>query len=416
MIEWVAGAKIIAELLGTSIALIQGGREILKLVNAARGSAVGYVYVVQEVGYSKKFLIGRSLGKVDWLSELGKQIPGKLEPILIIPTENTRKLERELYRLYASNRTDGEWLDLTQPQVTEVRQLQIIVDRAIGNNVNPTLELDSDAKDQAKRLFELLSNASSGTEFRQETGSTQDPSPDWELRNVPIINYRDLEKLKRHAGYLMVVRDAEKKEYRIEDTKYPAKYIAEALGLVSLSYGLELALALESSRIDEVTQYLSILYPSNNEGGWTHLSPTQLQEIRNLASPELVHSSIYVTPKSHWGLETVQTGDYKELPRLQYPAGYVCITQGVKPGKLHKIWRRRKPKDLAGDLRLALMLNNPHDVHTASEPIQFRCIIKADHAESFETFLHERYAAQRTGGDWFKLTDAQLQEIRSMGE
>ena len=76
--------------------------------------------------------------------------------------------------------------------------------------------------------------------------------------------------------------------------------------------------------------------------------------------------------KRHWGLNTLSGDSYKDYPELEKPAGYVCLVQGVQPGARRKIWETLNPKGLAGDIRLALMLNNPHDVHTASEPIQFQ--------------------------------------------
>ncbi len=416
MIETVFVAKTIAELLGISIGLIQGGREILKLVSAARDSAVGYVYVVQEVDYSKRFKIGRTVGSFDWLTHLGTKIPGKLEPILIIPTGDTLTIEQELHRLYATNRTDGEWFDLTQSQVTELRQLQVIVDLAAGIEINPSLELDPDAFEEAKRLFELLSNVSAGTELRQETVSTQDPSPDLDLKSVPLSNYRSLHALKRRSGYLVVVKDIEKNIFKIESTAEVAHYIDKALGLVSLKFGLELVLALESSSIKDVENNMLVLYPPNNESGWLRLSLAQLQEIRNLGSPNSIHGSLYLTPKKHWGLNALCSHTYIDCPRHEDPAGYVCIVQGVKPGNKYKIWHTRHPKKLGGDFRLALMLNNPHVAKTSRNPIKFSCIIKADQAKSFQTFLKERYAAHRKIGDWFELDDAQLQEINSLGK
>ena len=414
MVEPLMAAVTIAQLLGIGLDLVKRGHEIHKQVTPTNKRADGYVYVVQEVDYSNKFMIDSAIGNVDWLTHLSAKIPGGLEAVLVIPTDDTRGLERELHILCGTNRNVGDWFDLTPLQVTELRQLQVVVDLAAGNLVGPRKELETDDLEQAKRLFELLSNASGGTRLHQEINSTGDPSADLDLKSVPTINYRNLPKLKRRSGYLLVVRDAGSRNHKIESTQYPADYINKTLGLVSLHYGLELVLALESSRIVEVENALSILYPSNDANGWTQLSPTQLQEIRNLATPGLVQSSIYLTPKTHWGLETVQTYDYKELPRLRNPAGYVCVTQGVKPGKKYKIWHTTKPKELAEDLRLALMLNNPHDATTSSEPIKFGCVIKAEHATSFQDFLHRRYSESRQSGDWYDLDDAQLKEISNM--
>ena len=409
----------IGSLLGVGLELVQQGHKVHNLSKPKKRRrkkkrSDGYAYVVQDVEYSKKFKIGSAVGNVDWLTRLNAKIPGRLEAILVIPTDDIREMEHQLHSFCATSRTVGDWFDLSEQHATQLHQLQVVVDLAAGSLVEARKDLDDDELAQATRLFQLLSNASDGTNSVQDANEKSVSPNDLDLESVPTDNYRDLRKLKRRSGYLLVIRNAEDNMHRIASTDNPFQYIGEALGLVNPSYGLELVLAFKSSRIRKVESVLSKLYPANNEDGWRHLSTPQLQEIRNLAGRGPVQKTVYVTPKNHWMLEAVQTNDYKELPGLRFPKGYVCITQGVKPGKKYKIWHTTKPKDLAEDLRLALMLNNPHDATTSSEPIRFACVIESKHATSFQDFLHKRYSELKQGGDWFDLEDAQLTEITGM--
>ena len=411
----------IGSLLGVGLELVHQGQKIHELthtkkkrIDRIKKRKDGNVFVIQEVEYSKKFKVGSALGNDDWLTRQSAKVPGKIEAVLVVSTADIWELEKELHKFCATNRIVGDWFDLTPAQVTELRQLQVVVDLAAGNLVGTSAELDDDELERAKRLFELLTNASSATGRGQVPDSTTGKSTNLNITSVSAVNYHSLEKLKHRSGYLLVIRDVENKFHRIKSTDCPFQYIGEALGLVNPRFGLELILVFRSERVKQLEENLSILYPSDDEDGWRRLSTPQLQEIRNLAAPGIVQKTTYVTPKTHWGLENVQTDDYRELPRLRYPDGYVCITQGVKPGKKYKIWHTTKPKDLAEDLRLALMLNNPHDATTSSEPIRFVCVIKTKHATAFKDFLHKRYSEFRQSGDWFDLNDAQLNEITGM--
>lgn len=410
--------SFIAGVLHLGLDLVKLGQEIHARENAKserkKYNRNGYAFVVQESEYSKKFKVGSALASDDWLTRLSAKMPGRLEAVLVVPTDDIRQLERELHKYCATNRNIGDWFHLTPAQETELRQLQVVVDLSVGNIVSPSDVLDAEALEQAQRLFELLTNASRDADFDQERSSAEESWADLDLKSVPTVDYHSLPKLKRQSGYLLVIRDVENSVYRIASTDYPVQYIGEALGLVNPHFGLELVLAFRSKRVSQLEENLSILYPSDHENRWRALSTPQLQEIRNLAKPGIVQKSVFVKPKTHWGLETVQVNDYKELPRLRYPDGYVCITQGVKPGKKYKIWHTTKPKELAEDLRFALMLNNPYDATTSSEPIRFACVIKTKHATSFKDFLHKRYSELRQGGDWFDLDKTQLNEIKDM--
>ena len=147
------------------------------------------------------------------------------------------------------------------------------------------------------------------------------------------------------------------------------------------------------------------------------LSFKELGARNNLAVEDWIQGSVYVSPKSHWGLTTLANDAYNFYPKLEKPAGYICLLQGVKPGNEYKLRLTDLPKDLGGNLALALQLNNPHDVHSASKPIKFRCcIIKAEYADSFRSFLHKRYSEHKKISGWFELDNSQLREICSSGK
>ncbi|MCY4019639.1 MAG: hypothetical protein OXG39_09540 [Chloroflexi bacterium] len=421
MIEWLVLAKTIAEVVGISVGVIQAGNEILRLISAKQDSAKGFVCVVQEVQYSKKLFIGRSTDPHQWLSRLSKTIPGTLAPILVIPTKDSRTLEKALKRIYAPTGFEDAWFNLDETQVTELLQLQIVVDQAVGNKINPSVELTSEDLERAKRLYQLLSNATEGTEIQLDQDSKSDAPLELNLKSVPIVNYRTLATRKRRSGYLVVVRDVESNLYKIASTGNLAQYIDKALSKVSLLFGLELVMALESSNVYDVEKNLSILYPARDKNGWLSLSPAQLQEIRNLGSSDVVHAITFVTPKTHWGLECLPARAYRKYTQLQEPAGYVCIVQGAKRGQQYKIWRTDQLKDSGGLFGMPGQLNNPHDALYSPEPVKFKCIIRSEYAKPFEAFLKKRYARFKSKGDlfklddWYKLENAQLDEIRKLG-
>lgn len=79
--------------------------------------------------------------------------------------------------------------------------------------------------------------------------------------------------------------------------------------------------------------------------------------------------------------------------------GYVYLMRG---DRWHKIGRCQNPAD-----RLAGMTRLPF-------PVSLVCTIPTDNMNALEKQLHQRYAAQRTNGEWFLLTDEQVAEIVAM--
>jgi len=93
--------------------------------------------------------------------------------------------------------------------------------------------------------------------------------------------------------------------------------------------------------------------------------------------------------------------NYEYLPKLEAPEGYVYVIQDVGRTWLYKIGRTTNPQ----------ILNM--SIEQSNITIEMIAIIKTNDAPALEKKLQQRYAAQRTRG-WFKSTDADIQEIRSI--
>ena len=196
---------LIAGLLHFGLDLVKLGQEIHTRENAKsrrnKKRRNGYAFVVQEVEFSKKFMVGSALANDDWLTRQSAKIPGRLEAVLVIPTDDTGQMELELHKFCATNRNVGDWFDLSEQQATQLRQLQVVVDLAADNLEGAGAELDDDELEKAKRLYELLSNASGGAGSRQAFDSTADMVTDLAVKSVSNVDYRSLPKLKRPSGY-----------------------------------------------------------------------------------------------------------------------------------------------------------------------------------------------------------------------
>lgn len=80
----------------------------------------GYVYVIQDLEYSKLYKIGRSNNPARRLKEIRAILPGQSEIIAILKTEDAATLEWQLHQRYADYRKNGEWFALDRPHVREI--------------------------------------------------------------------------------------------------------------------------------------------------------------------------------------------------------------------------------------------------------------------------------------------------------
>ena len=106
-----------------------------------------------------------------------------------------------------------------------------------------------------------------------------------------------------------------------------------------------------------------------------------------------------------WKLRNVPVDNYENLPQLQGRAGYVYIIQDIEVSYRYKIGRTNNPQrriDMQFGVELPFKIKLVH-------------LLQTDDAVAVENDLHQRYAKNRKRGEWFKLSDLQLQEIRNLG-
>ena len=106
-----------------------------------------------------------------------------------------------------------------------------------------------------------------------------------------------------------------------------------------------------------------------------------------------------------WELRNVPVDNYETLPKLQGRAGYVYIIQDIEVSYRYKIGRTNNPQrriDMEFGVELPFKIKLVH-------------LLQTDDAVAVENDLHQRYAKNRKRGEWFKLSDSQLREIRNLG-
>lgn len=86
-------------------------------------SPAGYVYVIQEVEFSKLYKIGRTNDPATRSSFVDLKTPGETQVVAILKADDDRALESYLHKKYAKARKQGEWFDLTDEQVREICSL-----------------------------------------------------------------------------------------------------------------------------------------------------------------------------------------------------------------------------------------------------------------------------------------------------
>lgn len=81
----------------------------------------GYVYVIQDVSNTWQYKIGRTNYPKRRINRFGVTLPFETEVVAILQTEDAAALERELHQHFANDRRRGEWFDLTEAQVQQIR-------------------------------------------------------------------------------------------------------------------------------------------------------------------------------------------------------------------------------------------------------------------------------------------------------
>lgn len=78
----------------------------------------GYVYLLGGNGYYK---IGSSQYQRKRARQVGSHLPFETEIILTIPTDHRFNLENELQEKYSNKRVKGEWFELDQSDIQEIK-------------------------------------------------------------------------------------------------------------------------------------------------------------------------------------------------------------------------------------------------------------------------------------------------------
>lgn len=86
-----------------------------------------YVYVIREQLHGK-YKIGKAKNPYRRLSTFGVQLPYEVRPIFIIPCEDMSSLELTLHRKFANSRLNGEWFDLDDSDLDEIRSSYKVIE------------------------------------------------------------------------------------------------------------------------------------------------------------------------------------------------------------------------------------------------------------------------------------------------
>ena len=83
----------------------------------------GYVYVIQEIEFSKLYKIGRTVDPKTRAYKVDLQTPGRIRVVALLKSNNAKDLEKRLHRRFSSTRQRGEWFNLSSSQVREIREM-----------------------------------------------------------------------------------------------------------------------------------------------------------------------------------------------------------------------------------------------------------------------------------------------------
>ncbi len=126
----VGAIALVSGLLGLVATIAEGAKPSRSNVSTHRyqnlpklKDPAGYVYLIQEVDYSRQYKIGRTIDPKTRLKQVDIKTPGDTKVIALLKTKDAKTLEKQLHKKYASKRKRGEWFDLTDTQVREICNL-----------------------------------------------------------------------------------------------------------------------------------------------------------------------------------------------------------------------------------------------------------------------------------------------------
>lgn len=135
-----------------------------------------------------------------------------------------------------------------------------------------------------------------------------------------------------------------------------------------------------------------------------HQNPIPAALILFLVILVIIMVASHSQPLRYENLTNAPVKNYQNLPKLEYPAGYVYV---IKDSKYHKykIGRTINPKSRLRDIQ-----------RNEVGQLEYIYLVRTDDAKSTEKNFHERYAQFRIRKDreWFELGQSQLQDIRNL--
>ena len=397
---------------------------------ARRTGKAGYVYVIRDQTGDRWFKTGYR-AKPPWLDS---HLRASGEFVLIIPAKDAKGLEKRLRRAYAKGRKKREGFDLNERELRELLITAALVQVVAGDDLGMP-EVDQEIVQVATDLLrQFQGRADKILKARKRSRPQPDhvdqasksepilndfsaiPGMDWNWESVLTKDYRALPKLKGKEAYLTVIRDNNARQGRIFIDTHVVDSIDSAFVDRSLRFDLEIVLILKVDNKRKAKRDLRLASSDIGENDWVDVSDETFAEIKEFATVEWNRDSIYIGPKTHYGLETLSTDNFRENPNLdEGDSGYVVVVQGAKCGKSMKIWSSRRPRRWTRYSWRARKLNSPKDLASSKNPYRFSCVIKSEHAVSFRRFLCARYRQLQRKRGWYKLDDGHLQEIRNLG-
>ena len=351
--------------------------------------------------------------KPPWLdAQLKKDYGPGIQFMLNFPAKDAGALAKRLRRAFGNPRK-GEWFTLNENERRKLQMIAAIVMAGAGDTLGmaPVDEEDVKlAKDLIKRLAELaVTRAPSVAQATPQPDAGEVPIEtvpdfehisalpdlDWNWENVLTKDYRAPPELRGNEAYLTVICDNNASVGKVFIDNHPAESIDAALAEQWQRIALELTLIMKVDNRKNVSRTLQTSADDQGENGWASYSDEALGDVKQAARPYLYGFKPFLRPKTDWGLTTLASRSYRSLPKLRGQQRYVCVVQGKRRGDRYKIWRTQLPRDTGGLAGMAAQLNNPHDALHARNRVWYSWIIPADHAETFEPFLKERYSKSR---------------------
>lgn len=229
----------------------------------------------------------------------------------------------------------------------------------------------------------------------------------WNISRISVDKYERLPKLRQPEGYVCFFQDSATGNYFIGDSDHPKFLVKKWWNKAPNRY--RLVRILKADNAVELKKSLHQRFKANwirQHRGWFRLNSTQLREVDDFIAQDSEPLVTDTMQLDRWNLKYFAGDLYKHLPKRQLPVGYVYVAKDLYTGN-YKIGYTNFP------LKRIRYLEEK-----ASGDVRYVHILQSDQAEETETYLHEQYDSRRTrphrDWEWFRLDNAQLQEIQDL--